>query len=39
VILRIEKIKLADHEIQEAEEKNAENKAKAEERLKERLGA
>jgi len=37
-MLRIEKVKLADNVVEEAKEKTASNKAKAEERLRERLG-
>jgi hypothetical protein len=37
-MLRLEKVKLADNVVEESEETTAANKAKAEERLKQRLG-
>jgi hypothetical protein len=38
VVLKIEKVKLADVEVEEAEDKTSEAKAKAEERVKEKYG-
>ena len=37
-VVRIEKIKQADYEVEEAEEKTAESKAAAEKRLEEKYG-
>jgi hypothetical protein len=39
VILRFEKVKLADQLVEEAEEQTTANKAAAEKRLEERLGS